>query len=138
MHELSVCLSLLEQVERIAKEHGATGVERILLRIGPLSGVEAPLLANAYPLAAAGTLAEGAELVIEPAPVHVHCIDCGEESEATANRLLCASCGSYHTRLTSGDEMLLASLELSLPDPASDAAEDNDRRTDPASAVNGR
>lgn len=138
MHELSVCLSLLEQVERIAKEHGATGVERILLRIGPLSGVEAPLLANAYPLAAAGTLAEDAELEIETAPVRVHCVDCGEESEASPNRLLCASCGSYHTRLTSGDEMLLASLELSLPDPVPDAPEDDDRLIDPASAVDGR
>lgn len=115
MHELSVCLSLIEQVERIARDQGAIRVERILLRIGPLSGVEAPLLANAYPLAAAGTLAADAELQIEPAPVTVHCIDCGEESPATANRLLCEHCGSFHTRLTSGDEMLLARLELSLP-----------------------
>ena len=43
MHELSVCLSLLDQVERIAREHGADRVVRIVLRIGPLSGVEAPL-----------------------------------------------------------------------------------------------
>jgi hydrogenase nickel incorporation protein HypA/HybF len=125
MHELSVCLSLLDQVERIAQEHGAERVERIRLRIGPLSGVEAPLLANAYPLAAAGTLAEHAELEIEAAPVRVHCVDCGQESEASANRLLCAGCGSYHTRLTSGDEMLLASLEMSIPDQAdADAGED--------------
>ncbi|MBK5930767.1 hydrogenase maturation nickel metallochaperone HypA [Halochromatium salexigens] len=125
MHELSVCLSLLDQVERIAQEHGAERVERIRLRIGPLSGVEAPLLANAYPLAAAGTLAEHAELEIEAAPVRVHCVDCGQESEASANRLLCAGCGSYHTRLTSGDEMLLASLEMSIPDQLdADADED--------------
>ncbi len=116
MHELSICMSLLEQVERIAQEHGAERVERILLRIGPLSGVEAPLLANAYPLAAAGTIAEHARLDIEPAPVRVHCTDCGAETEATPNQLLCASCGSYHTKLTSGDEMLLASLEMSVPE----------------------
>ncbi len=120
MHELSVCMSLLEQVERIAQEHGAERVERILLRIGPLSGVESPLLANAYPLAAAGTIAEHARLDIEPAPVRVHCTDCGKETEATPNRLLCASCGSYHTKLTSGDEMLLASLEMSIPDESTE------------------
>jgi hydrogenase nickel incorporation protein HypA/HybF len=116
MHELSVCLSLLEQVERIAQDHGAERVERIRLRIGPLSGIEAPLLRNAYPLAAAGTIAAAAELEIEPAPVRVHCIDCGSESEASPNRLLCAQCGGHHTRLTSGDEMLLASLEMSVPE----------------------
>lgn len=121
MHELSICMSLLDQVQRIAQEHRAERVERILLRIGPLSGVEAPLLANAYPLAAAGTIAEHAQLDIEPAPIRVHCVDCGAESEATPNRLLCASCGGYHTKLISGDEMLLASLEMSLPEDASES-----------------
>jgi hydrogenase nickel incorporation protein HypA/HybF len=116
MHELSVCLSLLDQVERIAREHGADRVERILLRIGPLSGVEAPLLANAYPLAAAGTIAEHAVLEIEAAEVRVRCSHCGAETDAQPNRLLCADCGSYRTRLVSGDEMLLANLELHIPD----------------------
>jgi len=116
MHELSVCLSLLDQVQSIAREHGATRVERILLRIGPLSGVEGELLRNAYPLAAAGTLAEGAVLDIEPAAIRVHCTQCGTESDAAANRLLCAACGSHHTRLVSGDELLLARVELAIPD----------------------
>jgi hydrogenase nickel incorporation protein HypA/HybF len=116
MHELSICQSLLDQVERIAREHGATRVERILLRVGPLSGVEGPLLQHAYPLAAAGTLAESAELVIEPSPIRVACSTCGAETEASVNRLLCGACGDYRTRLISGDEMLLASLELILPE----------------------
>lgn len=118
MHELSICQALLDQVERIAAEHGASRVERILLRVGPLSGVEAPLLRHAYPLAAAGTLAEHAELIIEPAPVRVSCADCGAETEATPNRLLCGACGGFKTRLVSGNELLLANLELSLPEDA--------------------
>lgn len=116
MHELSVCLSLLDQVERIAREHGADRVERILLRIGPLSGVEASLLANAYPLAAAGTIAEHAILDIESAPIRVTCSECGVETDVLPNRLLCGRCGGWQTRLLSGDEMLLANLELRIPD----------------------
>jgi len=116
MHELSICLSLLDQVERIARDHGADRVERILLRIGPLSGVEAPLLANAYPLAAAGTIAEHAILDIEPAVIRVKCTACGVETEAEPNRLLCGACGDWQTRLVSGDEMLLANLELRIPE----------------------
>ncbi|HHH43197.1 MAG TPA: hydrogenase maturation nickel metallochaperone HypA [Gammaproteobacteria bacterium] len=113
MHELSVCIALMQQVERIAQEHDAGRVERIVLQVGPLSGVEAPLLEHAWPLAAAGTLAEAAELVIENAAVKVECTQCGAVSEVAPNRLLCASCGDFRTRLVSGDEMLLASLELS-------------------------
>jgi hydrogenase nickel incorporation protein HypA/HybF len=112
MHELSVCLSLLEEVKRIARENGAGSVPRIIVKVGPLSGVEPDLLRNAYPLAAAGTVAENADLEIEIAGVVVSCSQCGGESPATANRLLCAHCGDFRTKLVSGDELVLQSLEL--------------------------
>ena len=112
MHELSVCNALLEQVERIAHERAASKVLRIVLRIGPLSGVEPELLRQAYPLAAAGTVAAGAELIIDVAVVAVRCTRCGRESTVAPNRLLCAACGDFRTRLISGDDMILQSLEL--------------------------
>ena len=115
MHEFSVCIALMEQVMQIAQEHRAQRVDRIVLQIGPLSGVEASLLEHAWPLASTGTLAEAAELVIETVPVKVKCTQCAAVSEVQPNRLLCAACGDYRTRLVSGDEMLLANLELSLP-----------------------
>ena len=68
------------------------------------------MLVDAFPLAAAGTLAEGALLLIEQLPIRVHCTTCHAESDATPNRLLCASCGDFRTQLISGDEMLLASV----------------------------
>jgi hydrogenase nickel incorporation protein HypA/HybF len=116
MHELSICLALLDQVQVIAREHRATRVERIVLRIGPLSGIESSLL-TAYPLAAAGTIAADAALEIEPAPVRIQCPECGAETETTPNRLACGQCGSIGTKLLSGDELLLAHLELAVADP---------------------
>jgi hydrogenase nickel incorporation protein HypA/HybF len=113
MHELSVCLALLEEVKRVAAENNASGVARIVVKVGPLSGVEADLLRNAYPLAAAGTLAEDAELEIEPAGIVVRCSECGAETKAKANRLLCGACGDYRTNLVSGDEMILTRVEMS-------------------------
>jgi hydrogenase nickel incorporation protein HypA/HybF len=113
MHELSVCQALVDQVLALARQHQAARVDRILLRLGPLSGIEAALLESAYPLAAAGTVAEGAEIEIEPSPVRVRCRTCGQEGEAQPNRLVCAACGDYHTELVSGDELLLARVELS-------------------------
>ena len=112
MHELAVCQGLMTQVEAIAQREHAEQVTRILLKIGPLSGVEPQLLADAFPIAAAGTVAAGAELVIEAQPIRVRCLSCGEESDATASRLTCSACGDYRTQLLSGDEMLLNSLEL--------------------------
>ncbi len=112
MHELSVCQGMLDQVKTLARQHKASGVSRIIIRIGPLSGIEPALLQQAFPLARAGTVAETAELVIETLPVRVHCQTCGHDSDAKVNRLLCAHCGGYQTRLISGDELLLASVEL--------------------------
>lgn len=114
MHELSICQSLIVQVERIALVHNARTVDKIVVRIGPLSGVEIPLLRQAYTLACAGTVAENAELVTEVQPIRVACETCSAETSACVNRLLCGACGDYHTHLLSGDEMILASVELNL------------------------
>lgn len=116
MHELSVCQSLLGQIEAVALENRATAVHRVTLQIGPLSGVEPQLLQQAFPIAMAGSIAESAVLDIERLPIRLECRQCGAESEAaSANKLVCGQCGHWQTRLLSGDEMLLASLELDRP-----------------------
>ena len=112
MHELSVCLSLLQQLQGIAAERDARRITRIELSLGALSGVEADLLRNAWPIAAAGTIAVDAELVIEASGVVVRCKSCGAETEARPNRLLCGACGDYQTTLVSGDEMILQRVEF--------------------------
>ncbi len=112
MHEFAVCQDMLQQIKAIAAEQQADAVDSVTVRIGPLSGIEAHLLSQAFPLAAAGTIAERAELIIEALPIRVKCQICGAETDAKANRLICGECGDYHTQLLSGDEMLLASLEL--------------------------
>lgn len=114
MHELAICQGMLRQVMDIADRKQARAVTRILVRIGPLSGVEPQLLAQAFPIASAGTPAADAALELESLPVRVRCEQCGAESEASPNRLLCGACGDYHTRLLSGDELLLVSVELEL------------------------
>ena len=112
MHELSICQSLLRQVEQIARHRGATLVSSITVRIGPLSGVEADLLQRIFPLACRDTLAAGAELIVEAMPVRVRCDLCSAETETSPRRLRCGACASSLTRLVSGDECLLASIEI--------------------------
>lgn len=112
MHELSVCSALIGQVEAVARQQAASKVAKIVLRIGPLAGVESDLLRQAYPLAAAGTVAAHAVLLIESADVIVRCCRCDSESKVAPNRLLCSACGDLRTRVISGDEMILKTVEL--------------------------
>ena len=115
MHELSVCRSLIREVKRVAAAHGATAVRRIVLRIGPLSGIESALLRSAFAIAREGTCAADAELEIEDTSVRVRCLACGAETEATVQHLLCGACGGARTTLVSGDEVLLSTVELEEP-----------------------
>ena len=112
MHELSICQALIDQVEIIAQDRNAAHVEKIVLHLGPLSGVEPRLLVQAYPLVSTGTIAQQAELVIEELPIQIRCEDCGAESNVQANKLICGVCGNWRTQLRSGDVLLLASIEM--------------------------
>lgn len=123
MHELAVCQAMMSQVEAIAAREGARSVTSITLRIGPLSGVVPELLQQAFTIARAGTSAAESELVTELQPIRIRCLECDTESEAEPSRLLCSACGSFRTQVTSGDELLLASVELDLADsPAGETA----------------
>jgi len=125
MHELSVCRALLEQVTAVAEQHHANRVQSICLSIGPLSGVDPDLLHSAYAVASLGSVAEGASLTIERSPLRVRCLQCGAESNATPNHLLCGACGDYRTQLLSGDELLLTSVELATPPCATGDSKDH-------------
>jgi hydrogenase nickel incorporation protein HypA/HybF len=117
VHELSICQSLLSQVTVIAGDRGASAVERIVIEIGPLSGVEPALLVQAFAIASAASCAANATLSIETTQVTVSCIACGAQSQAAPNRLLCGVCGGYRTRIVAGDELRLRRVELRVPEP---------------------
>ena len=112
MHELAVAQALVDQVNAVIDQHNAALASLICVRIGPLAGVVPELLATAFPLAAAGSRMEHAQLEFTHAPIQVHCQTCGAETEAAMNRLVCGACGDWHTQLISGDELVLESVEL--------------------------
>ncbi len=111
MHELSICHSILSQVEPIARERGAV-ISVIHLQVGPLSGIEAPLLRDCWTIARRDTPASGAQLEVEEMSITIECTACGRRGAATPNRMACNHCGEWRTRLISGDEMLIKSVEL--------------------------
>jgi len=102
----------MSQVASIARDNHATRVTAITVGLGPLSGVEEQLLKNAYPLASAGTIADGAELQVRLTPLRVRCTKCEKESDAKPNCLVCGHCGDWRTELISGDELMLLRVEL--------------------------
>lgn len=112
MHELAVCQALIGEVEAVARSNAAISISDIYVNVGPLSGVERPLLVSAFPIAAAGTIAADATLHLHETAVRVSCSTCGAETEAAANRLVCGRCGDWRTQLRSGDELILQRVAM--------------------------
>lgn len=113
MHEMAICQALIRQLEQVSAEHGGGRVRCLRLQVGPLSGVEAALLQRAFAFARlASPITAEALLELETAEIVVQCVSCGQQSSVKLNRLLCGHCGSWQTRVTSGDALLLLQVEL--------------------------
>jgi len=112
MHELSIAVALVRQVEEVAAQEGATRVTRITVVVGKLSGVEPEALRFAYPLAAEGTVAEGAELVVEALPLTLRCRTCGVSAEADEPFPICGACGSVDVEIGDARELRIRTIDI--------------------------
>ena len=112
MHELSLMEAVRELALEQARAHGATRIAAITLRIGRLAGVEPEALRFAHGVVMAGTVAEGARLLLEDVPARFFCEPCQQPFEAAQGDCLCPRCAAFSRRLLQGRALELASLEL--------------------------
>ena len=111
MHELSIAQAIVEQVEQIAREH--TGrILCVTVSVGQLSGVDGEALEFAFPLAAEGTPAAGAKLIIEPVPARALCRSCGREFVPDFLAWVCEHCGASGVEVKGGRDLLIKSVEI--------------------------
>ena len=110
--------STLAAVRREALARNAAHVDRIVLRIGVLSGVEPDALRFAFEACAPGTLAADAELAIETVPALAYCATCRREFAAGRGFICCCpDCGDYSGDLRSGRELELRRIEFTPTTP---------------------
>ena len=94
MHELALTKGIIDIVNSEAEKSGFKNVLEITLRVGEYSGIVPQCLREFFPIAAAGSVAEGAELVIEPVKARFRCLECGHEGEADRKSACCPECRS--------------------------------------------
>ncbi len=112
MHEASIALNLIEAVEQRLESESHGRVEAIHVRVGELAGVSTEALEFAFQCLSAGTPLAGARLVFEAVPLTVTCDACGRTNPVEDLVFRCPACGSEKTRVASGRELEVRTLEL--------------------------
>jgi hydrogenase nickel incorporation protein HypA/HybF len=113
VHELSVAMSLLDEIGAVAEREGATSVSTVRLKVGRLSGIARDALLFAWELARSDTVASNAELHIEDIDVVVFCPRCEQERPPVmGGGLVCSVCGAAAPSIVHGRELELVALEV--------------------------
>ncbi|MEU9539129.1 hydrogenase maturation nickel metallochaperone HypA [Streptomyces mirabilis] len=113
MHEMSLAMAVIGQVEEAAQRAGdVTAVRSVRLQVGELAGVVPDALSFCFELACAGTVLEGAELVTEAVPGRARCAPCAHEwAVGMPPALTCPRCGGSTTQLMTGRELQILSVQ---------------------------
>jgi hydrogenase nickel incorporation protein HypA/HybF len=112
VHEVSVALGLLEQVETAARDEGADRVMAVVVKLGALSGIARDALLFSWDVVTAQTICEGSELRIEEVALVVECGRCGQGSPRPGSGLICPTCASIAPRIVRGRETEVVAVEV--------------------------
>ena len=112
MHELALAEGIINIISSQQEQEGFSRVLEIRLRVGEYSGIVPECIREFFPIAAKGTAAERAELVVEPVKAVFRCLDCGYEGAIERKSACCPKCGSTAERLTAGREFYVESLKV--------------------------
>jgi hydrogenase nickel incorporation protein HypA/HybF len=110
MHELSICSS----IAGIATRHaGGRAVAVIHIQVGQFRQIVPDTLVYCWDLVSAGTPLAGSRIDVEAIPARIRCRDCGHVAEVGDLPVFaCGRCGSTDAEIISGEECLIASLEV--------------------------
>ena len=114
MHELSVGQAIVDTVERRAE---GRDVRRVTVRIGHLRQVVPDALQFAWEMLTDGSELAGCRLVIEHVPAVVACRQCAARTTLDIPVLACATCTSFDVELVTGEEFLIATIDVGVAHP---------------------
>ena len=113
MHELSIAISMIDQITEESETRGGLQVEAVHLKLGVFSGVDKDALSFAYHLACEGTPLQGSRLVIETIPLVIYCPSCKvERTPNSIYQLCCPQCQTPAQDIIRGREIEVAALEI--------------------------
>ena len=122
MHEFSFAMNIFKVAEATAIKYNAKKITEVYLEIGELTLIVPDLLKQSFKMATHGSIAEGAELIIEITPGKIKCRECGKESTVTLSEdtylkglelFQCQHCESKNTEVIEGKKANVKNIKIS-------------------------
>lgn len=111
MHELSLCQSAVEIIQRQAEQHDVKRVTAVWLEIGALSCVEESAVRFSFEIVCHGTVAQGCDLHIVYKPAR-HGAGIAAVVEIHQHDAQCPICHGERLRVDTGDSLIVKSIEV--------------------------
>ena len=112
MHELSLISNVVDTLHEFFKDHPVKKVYSVTLSVGTVSGIVPHYLVDAWHwFTKDEELFKDSKLKIEPIHAYTSCLDCGEVYDTIQYAKICPKCGSEHTVLKQGNELLIKEIE---------------------------
>lgn len=119
MHEASVVQGLINMAEKALHDYNMTNPARKAAKIGQircdyglLACFEPQTLRACFEIFSENTIAEGAELILNAAPLACKCQACGHDFKLDRRLFLCPACGSENIVFTGGNGLILQAIEV--------------------------
>jgi hydrogenase nickel incorporation protein HypA/HybF len=113
MHELSIVLSIIDEIGVEFEARDLRDIEVVHLKVGVFSGVDPNALLFAWELACEGTPFERSRLDIETVPLVIHCaVCCQDRTPPSLYQLCCPECETPSGTIVAGRELEVVSLEV--------------------------
>ena len=113
MHELSIVMEVVRQVEKLAKEHNVDKVKSVTVEVGEVSGVVKEYFLDAFNWMCKRTpLMQECELNYITIQAISYCQDCKKTYPTTEYAKECPYCHSSHTYLISGKDFMIKDIKV--------------------------
>ena len=110
MHELALTEGIISIIADEKRKNGFERVVEIRLKLGEYSGVIPECIEEFFPIAAKGTAAEGAKLVMERIDAAFTCRECRWHGRPSGSA--CPDCGAENLKMTAGREFYVDNLKV--------------------------
>ena len=111
MHEISIMQAAMDIVLKNASKHNLHKITKINLDVGEMAGIVPESLEFAFSVLSKGTIAEGAELIINKIKATAKCNNCNIIFNVENYSKVCPVCRNFSSAVLTGYELLVTSIE---------------------------